>query len=387
MKSYLVGGAVRDRLLGLPVSDRDYVVVGATPTQLKALGYRQVGAEFPVFLHPHTGEEYALARTERKQGHGYHGFSVDFSPEVTLEEDLLRRDLTINAMAEDEHGHIVDPFHGRDDLQAGILRHVSPAFREDPLRILRIARFAARFCHRGFQIAAETMALMRQMVASGEIDHLVAERVCQEWDKALQGPSPDQFIAVLRECGALNALAPELEGLFHQPSDQPPAKQPPGDAKLPSAGERALAALRQVDKQTGQSSIRFATLSGALDKDKLGDLCERLSVPGRWRELALLVSQYKAHCDTLDQTDKQQFLKLLEALDGLRRPQRVEDFLLVCEAHALAQEAPGYPPKQLLLSALDIVRSVSAKPLAEQGLSGIEIKNELNRLRLEALSR
>lgn len=382
MKSYLVGGAVRDQLLGLPVSDRDYVVVGATPTELKALGYRQVGAEFPVFLHPHSGEEYALARTERKQGHGYHGFSVDFSPEVTLEEDLLRRDLTINAMAEDEHGHIVDPFHGRDDLQAGILRHVSPAFREDPLRILRVARFAARFCDRGFHIAAETMALLQQMVASGEIDHLVAERVCQEWDKAFRDANPDQFIVVLRKCGALNALAPELEELFQQSPDQPP-----GDATLPSTGDRALAALRQVGTQTRQPSIRFATLSGALREDKLGDLCERLSVPGRWRELALLVSQYKARCDSLDWTDKQELLKLLEALDGLRRPQRVEDFLLACEAHALAQQATGYPPKQLLLSALDIVRSVSAKPLVEQGLSGIEIKNELNRLRLEALSR
>src|SRR3990167_4743881 len=254
MKIYLVGGAVRDKLLGLPLQDRDYVVVGATPEEMAAQGYQPVGADFPVFLHPRTKEEYALARTERKQGHGYKGFTVYSAPDVTLEDDLRRRDLTINAMAEDEQGKLVDPYGGAADLKAGVLRHVSDAFVEDPLRVLRVARFAARFSGRGFRVADETLALMRQMTQSGELNHLVPERVWQEVERALGEPAPTGFFAVLRECGALAVLFPELEALFGVP--QPAEHHPEIDT-----GVHTLLLLEAAARLTPDARARFAALT------------------------------------------------------------------------------------------------------------------------------
>ena len=253
MKIYLVGGAVRDKLLGLPVKDRDYVVVGATPEQMTAQGFKPVGTDFPVFLHPQTKEEYALARTERKSGRGYKGFTVYAAPDVTLEDDLKRRDLTINAMAEDETGKLVDPFHGAADLKAGILRHVSPAFGEDPVRILRVARFAARFADHNFQVADETLALMRGMVENGEVDHLVAERVWQELEGALDAKMPSRFFEVLRECGALKRLFPELERLYGVP--QPEKHHPEIDT-----GVHTMMVLDAAAKLTPDARVRFAAL-------------------------------------------------------------------------------------------------------------------------------
>ncbi len=293
MKVYLVGGAVRDELLNLPVLDRDWVVVGATTNEMLAAGYTQVGKDFPVFLHPQTKEEYALARTERKSGQGYTGFSVHASPDVTLEEDLLRRDLTINAMAKSDTGQIIDPFNGQDDLEQGLLRHVSPAFSEDPVRILRIARFAARFAQSGFKVAHETTALMRTMVAKGEIDHLVPERVWSEWRKALETENPERFFQVLRGCQALEILFPEINAVYTKEDASHT------NDELPTA----LSVLKQVALKTSDTIIRFSAFMFALfeqpDKheatSKLNTLCKRLKVPKHYAQLAQKVVGNKTH--------------------------------------------------------------------------------------------
>jgi len=344
MKIYLVGGAIRDRLLGLPVKEKDWVVVGATPADMAALDYKPVGKDFPVFLHPATKEEYALARTERKTGRGYHGFEFHSAPEVTLEEDLKRRDLSINALAEDADGQLIDPYGGVQDLQAKLLRHVSPAFVEDPVRVLRVARFAARFAPLGFTLAPETLALMRQMVDNGEVDALVPERVWQETLKALGCERPSVYFSVLRECGALAKVFPELERLFGVP--QPAKWHPEIDT-----GVHVFMVLDQAARLSADLSVRFAALThdlgkGTTPKDVLPHhygheersvvlvegLCERLKTPRDFRELAVLVAHYHGLAHRAQALRADTLLKLLENSDALRRPERFELFLLACEA-------------------------------------------------------
>lgn len=311
---------MRDKLLGLPQQDRDYVVVGATPQQMEALGYKPVGKDFPVFLHPETREEYALARTERKSGHGYKGFTVYTDASVTLEQDLARRDLTLNAIAEDADGSLIDPFGGRRDIEARLLRHVSDAFVEDPVRILRLARFVARF---GFAVADETMALCRRMVEEGEVDHLVAERVWQEVAKGLMEARPAAMFRTLRQCGALARLVPELEAAFVAE----------GEAESP--GERALRTLDAVAAQKVALPVRFAVLLSALGPAQdaaLDQACRRLRAPNDCRELAVLVCRERAGIDGAAERDAAATLDLLLRCDALRKPERFADLLAVCRA-------------------------------------------------------
>jgi tRNA nucleotidyltransferase (CCA-adding enzyme) len=309
MQVYLVGGAVRDELLGRPVPERDWVVVGATPAQLESQGYRSVGREFPVFLHPRTHEEYALARLERKTAPGYHGFSVQFSPDVTLEQDLQRRDLTINAMALDENGHLIDPYGGARDLKLRLLRHVSPAFVEDPVRVLRVARFAARFASLGFRVAPETEALMRQMVRNGEVDALVPERVWRELERALGESNPEVWFDVLKKCGALKSVLPELAWSDRQ----------------------RLALLRAV-QLTPDRGVRFAAALANLAPETIAALCERLRVPAEHRELALLGARFAPRLGTTAARDAAQLLEMFEQCDAFRRPERFDRLLLAAQS-------------------------------------------------------
>jgi tRNA nucleotidyltransferase (CCA-adding enzyme) len=346
MKVYLVGGAVRDALLGRPVTEHDYVVVGATPDELVAQGFRPVGKDFPVFLHPATGDQYALARTERKTGAGYYGFATRFSPDVTLEDDLARRDLTINAMARDDDGAVVDPHGGRRDLEARVLRHVSPAFVEDPLRVLRVARFAARFAPLGFTVAPETMALMREIVRSGEMQALVAERVWVETERALGESRPTVYFEVLRECGALAAVFPEIDRLFGVP--QPEKYHPEIDS-----GVHTLQVLDVACELTHDTTVRFAAVVHDLGKGVtpreqwprhinhehtgvrlIAQLCERLKVPGEHRELGMLVSKEHQRLHRAAELRDATVLEVLESTDAFRRPERFEKLLLACEADA-----------------------------------------------------
>jgi tRNA nucleotidyltransferase (CCA-adding enzyme) len=396
MQIYLVGGAVRDKLLGLPVQDRDYVVVGASPEQMEALGYKLVGADFPVFLHPQTKCEYALARTERKSGRGYKGFTVHAGPDVTLEDDLRRRDLTINAMAEDEDGTLVDPFGGADDLKRGVLRHVSPAFAEDPLRVLRVARFAARF---GFAVAPETLALMRALVAAGELEELVAERVWQELERALGEPRPVRFFEVLRECGALARLLPELERLFGVP--QPPDSHPEIDS-----GVHTLMVLEQAARLSPDARVRFAALAHDLGKgltspeqwprhvghEEAGAalieaLCRRLRAPNDYRDLAVLVARFHFHCHRAAELRAATLLDTLEALDVFRRPQRLEQFLLACEADARGRtghEDRPYPQADIFRRAYAAARAVDAAAVAAAA-GGTAVAERLRERRIAAI--
>ena len=321
MKIYLVGGAVRDRLLGLPVKDRDWVVVGSTPSAMKAQGFRPVGKDFPVFIHPKTGEEYALARTERKSGHGYAGFTFHTSPDVTLEEDLLRRDLTINAMAETDSGELIDPYHGHADLQNRILRHVSPAFREDPLRILRTARFAARYATSGFQVADETMALMKLMVSSGEVNYLVAERVWQETVRALAEPAPVVFFEVLNDCGALSALMPMLLPGFSNDSAIPRTALARAAEEQADTVSRFVCAALPWEDQT--PAINAA--------DQLKTFCADLKAPVEYREMGILVANHLSTWLAMKDASPESLLTLLEKTDVFRRETRFQQFLSICE--------------------------------------------------------
>ncbi len=381
MKIYQVGGAVRDRLLGLPVKDTDWVVVGATPAELLQLGYTQIGRDFPVFLHPKSKQEYALARTERKSGSGYTGFTVHAAPDVTLEQDLLRRDLTINAIASDADGKLVDPYGGLRDLQARVLRHVSPAFAEDPLRVLRVARFAARFSPLGFAVAPETMILMRSLVDAGELQHLTAERVWQEFERALLSSAPQIFLQVLRECGALKVLLPEVENLFGVP--QPEYFHPEIDT-----GVHTLMVAEQVVELSTELAVRFAAIVHDLGKaatpsaqwpthtghEETGvalieQVCERLRVPNDCRELAIIVSRQHTRCHKAMKHKAEDLFVTLESCDALRRPQRFEQFLLACAADAkgrLGLEQRAYPQAERLRSALAAARAVDVAPLAQQ---------------------
>jgi tRNA nucleotidyltransferase (CCA-adding enzyme) len=401
MKTYLVGGAVRDKLLHRPVTEKDWVVVGSSPEQMQQLGYTPVGKDFPVFLHPDTKEEYALARTERKTGQGYGGFSFYCGKEVTLEDDLIRRDLTINAMAEDENGKIIDPYHGQQDLADKLLRHVSPAFAEDPVRILRIARFAARYYHLGFCVAGETIALMQDMVAKGEVDHLVAERVWKETERALGEPNPEIFIEVLRSAHALERLFPELEALFGIP--QTAVHHPEIDT-----GIHTLMSLQQAVKLGGDSCARFATLLHDLGKAKtppeewprhiahenrslplVKQLCARLAAPKEFKELALLVAQWHTHCHRALELKPITLLKVLHSTDALRRPERFEQFLLCCEADARGRtgfEARAYPQADYFRQCLRTAKQVNIATIQALGLTGQAFGEALDRQRLEQLT-
>jgi tRNA nucleotidyltransferase (CCA-adding enzyme) len=363
MKTYSVGGSVRDELLGLPVQDRDHVVVGASPEEMLRRGFRPVGADFPVFLHPDTHEEYALARTERKTGPGYKGFAFHAAPDVTLEDDLRRRDLTINAMARGEDGVLIDPHHGERDLRAGVLRHVSEAFAEDPVRILRVARFAARF---GFAVAPETLALMRRMVESGEADALVPERVWQELSRGLMEKRPSRMIAVLRECGALARVLPEVDRSFSHPD----------------APERLAARLDCAADRGYPLATRFALLVLDLHMDEAAALAERVNAPNDCREAAKLAICERDEVKDAD-LDAEATLALLERSDAFRRGERLERLLEVaeCDAHA-AREA--FTPRRNLLAALKAARTVDAGALARENPA--DIPGAVRRARLVAIA-
>jgi tRNA nucleotidyltransferase (CCA-adding enzyme) len=400
MKIYLVGGAVRDKLLGLPVQDRDYVVVGATPDEMIANGFKPVGADFPVFLHPETKEEYALARTERKSGHGYKGFKVYAAPDVTLEDDLRRRDLTINAMAEDESGNLIDPFRGEEDLRNGVLRHVSSAFSEDPVRILRVARFAARYGRWGFHVAHSTNKLMHEMVNSGEVDHLVPERVWQELDRALSEDKPSRFFEVLRGCGALARLFPEIDALFGVP--QPEKHHPEVDT-----GVHAMLVLEAAAKLSPDTRVRFAALMHDLGKgntpeaewprhlgheargvELVKNFCQRLRVPNEHRDLAVLAARYHAHCHRIAELRPATVVDTLEGLDGFRRPERIEQFILACEADfrgRFGSEDKPYDQAQVFRRAFEAARAVDAAAVAAQGGKGPDIGARVREARIAAV--
>lgn len=400
MQIYKVGGAVRDRLLQRPVHENDWVVVGGSAEQMLAQGFRPVGVDFPVFLHPQTGEEYALARTERKSGHGYGGFTFFAAPEVTLEEDLQRRDLTINAIAEDDQGRLTDPYGGQRDLDARLLRHVAPAFAEDPLRVLRVARFAARYAPLGFQVAAETMALMQQLSASGELLALSAERSWKEISRALMEPRPDIFIQVLRDCGALQVIFPEVAALFGVP--QPPAHHPEIDTGL-----HVLAVLRQCALSNQPLTVRWACLLHDVGKgltnpaewprhiahEQKGlrlvrQINQRCKAPKDCQELALLVCQYHTHGHRALALKATTMLELLQKFDVFRRPGRFAEFVAACSMDARGRtgmEQQAYPQADYLLAAASCVREVSVQPLLDQGLQGSELGQGLNALRLKAI--
>ena len=400
MQIFKVGGAVRDQLLGRAVVDIDWVVVGATPEQMRAEGFRPVGDDFPVFLHPKTSEEYALARTERKSGHGYGGFTFHTSPDVTLEDDLLRRDLTVNAMAQDANGTIFDPYGGQADLAARVLRHVSPAFAEDPLRVLRVARFAARYAYLGFSVAPETLNLMRELSESGELAHLTAERVWQEFAHALMEDNPEVFIQVLHDCGALKALLPEVDVLFGVP--QPAEHHPEIDT-----GVHILSVLQQCARFKQTLNVRWACLlhdvgKGTTDPqawpqhiahEKHGlplikNVNKRFKAPNECAELALLVGEYHTHAHRALELRPESLLKLLMKFDIMRRPQRFDDFISASEMDSrgrLGLEERLYPQAEYLRQAAATMRAVSVKPLLEQGLQGTELGQALNVERLNAL--
>lgn len=401
MDIYLVGGAVRDRLLGLPVKDRDWVVVGARPEQLEARGYQRVGADFPVFLHPDTKEEYALARTERKSGHGYTGFEVRFEPDVTLEDDLLRRDLTINAIARAEDGELIDPFGGRADLDNRTLRHISPAFREDPLRVLRVARFAARFDRLGFTVADETRDLMRAMVADGELEYLVPERIWQEMSRALMEPSPEVFFRELRACDALAVIFPELDALFGVP--QPMRWHPEVDT-----GIHTLMALQIATELSDSLEMRLATLCHDLGKgmtdpakwpshrghEELGARAiRRLARQRRWPKKAAVLAEQTArfhtHCHRIDQLKPATIVKTLGQLNAFRQPESFEQFLLACEADARGRsglERNPYPQAGKFRACLAACERVEPAELMAQGYRGGELGEALTRERTRAVA-
>ena len=402
MKIYRVGGAVRDRLLGREASDVDYVVVGATPEQMLDEGYRPVGKDFPVFLHPRTQEEFALARTERKTAPGYHGFAFNADPSVTLEADLERRDLTINAMAEDAHGKLVDPYGGARDLQARVLRHVSPAFAEDPVRVLRVARFLARFASYGFSIAEETMALMRDMVAAGEVDHLVPERVWAETRKALTEATPSAFLRSLRECGALKILFPEIDALYGVPqrADYHPeidtgvhnemvvdmaARLAPGDdligfcAMTHDLG-KALTPAQELPKHIMHEERGVAPLRA---------LAMRLRVPTEHIELGVLCCRLHLLSHRAFELRPETLLGLIEKLDAFRKPQRLGQFITVCEADKrgrLGLSEADYPQGALLRAAYQASIDIKAAVFVAEGLQGPAIADAMRKARIHAVA-
>jgi tRNA nucleotidyltransferase (CCA-adding enzyme) len=401
MKTYLVGGAVRDRLLGIAVQDRDYVVVGATPDELLALQFKPVGKDFPVFLHPETKEEYALARTERKTGRGYHGFAFNTEPGVTLEADLQRRDLTINAIAEDENGELIDPFHGATDLRNGVLRHVSSAFAEDPVRILRVARFAARYAPRGFRIADETMQLMTAMVENGEVDHLVPERVWAETQKALAEPAPSAFVRALHDCGALRVLMPEVDALYGVP--QRAEFHPEVDAGIHVEMVLDMAArLAPGDALIGWCALTHDLGKALTPRDVLPShrghehagiepikaLSARLKVPAEFATLAQLVCKLHLLAHTAFELRASTVLELFEKLDAFRLPRRLQQFLLACTADKRGRKGmqdEDYPQARYLTDLFHAALTPKAQTFVDQGFEGTEIGKALREARLRAI--
>ena len=400
MKTYLVGGAVRDKILGIPVKDNDWVVTGATPEKMLDLNYTPVGKDFPVFLHPKTQEEYALARTERKTAAGYHGFQFHADPNITLEEDIKRRDLTINALAEDEDGNVIDYVNGQEDIKNRVLRHVSPAFAEDPVRVLRIARFAARFAHLDFKVAYETMNLMRDMVNAGEINALVPERVWQETSRALTELSPDVFIQVLRECGALKILFPEIDRLFGVP--QPEEHHPEIDT-----GVHTMMVLRQACLLSDDPQIRFAALThdlgkGTTPKDILPhhydheergvnlvkELCERYKVPNQYRQLAEITSRYHTHVHRAFEVKPKTLLKVLNNTDAFRKPERFTQFITACIADSHGRpgyENYDYQQAPFFERVRDTAAGVNVQEIIKDGFENEKISEELHKRRLIAV--
>ena len=400
METYLVGGAVRDELLGFPFHERDWVVVGSNTQKMIDAGYSSVGKDFPVFLHPNTKEEYALARLERKTGPGYTGFDFTAEESVTLEQDLERRDLTINAIAKSESGVFFDPFNGRTDIKNRILRHVSLAFCEDPVRILRIARFAARYHFLGFSIADETMSLMKNMVNNGETDHLVPERVWQEFTKALSEKDPHIFVSTLNKCGALQVVFPEIHQLFGIP--QPPKYHPEIDC-----GIHSLMSLQQAVKLFGSLEERYATLVHDLGKaltpknelpqhighEKTGlkplkTLNTRLGVPNSFRALSSLVMEYHTHCHRAFELTEKTLLRVLEALDAFRRPERLKSFLICCKADA--QGRTGFENRQYLqanyfFGAYLAIKNINAQDFLQKGIKGAELGKAIRKERLRRI--
>ena len=401
-RTYLVGGAVRDALLGLQATEQDWVVVGSTPEEMEDKGFKQVGASFPVFLHPKNGEEYALARTEKKQGHGYHGFNVDFHPGVTLEEDLQRRDLTINAIARDEDGSLVDPYGGQRDLEQKVLRHVSDAFVEDPLRVLRVARFAARFAGFGFRVHESTMALMQEITMSGELQHLAAERIWREVELAMKTEKPSVFVSVLRECGALEVLLPEVNRLFGVP--QPEKYHPEIDT-----GIHLLMALDiAADMNKGAANVVFAVLLHDLGKGitpqqewpshrghesggvpLVDDVCSRLKVPNAMHDLSRKVCLLHLRCHLMLEARPLTVLRLLEKLDAFRQPGILPDFVAACEADYRGrkglQDRP-YPQGEYLQKAYEAAANIRARDLDLTGISGREVGERLRQARVDAIA-
>lgn len=401
MQVYLVGGAVRDQLLNLPVYDQDWVVVGSSPEQMQQAGYQAVGKEFPVFLHPKTKQEYALARTERKTGTGYTGFACYYAADVTLEEDLARRDLTINAIAQDSQGELIDPYGGQKDIQQRILRHVSEAFVEDPLRVLRVARFAAKLAHLGFTIAKETQQLMQQISQSGELNHLTPERVWQEWHKSLTTQNPEVFLSVLHECGALTIVLPELACLFGVP--QPAQWHPEIDT-----GVHTLMVAKQAAQLSDSLTVRFAAQvhdlgKGVTPKEEwpshkmhchtgigiIKQLCERVRIPNEFRELALLVCEQHSNIHRAAELKPSTKLKVLDKLDVWRKPERLNEVLLCCQAdHAgrLGCEDNPYPQRERFTHAYHAALTVNVQQIIAEGFQGKAIKDELNRRRIQAIA-
>ncbi|MDF7648243.1 multifunctional CCA addition/repair protein [Pantoea sp. Acro-805] len=400
MKTFLVGGAVRDALLRLPVKDRDWVVVGATPDNMLEQGYQQVGRDFPVFLHPRSREEYALARTERKNGKGYTGFVTQFAPDVTLEQDLQRRDLTINAIAQADDGSLIDPYHGQQDLASRTLRHVSSAFNEDPLRVLRVARFAARFAHLNFRVADETQALMREMAESGELADLTAERVWKETEKALLTRNPQVYFQVLRDCGALQVLFPELDALYGIPA---PIKWHPEI----DTGVHALMTLTMSAVLSDELDVRFATLfhdvgkaltppekwpshhgHGLAGVPIVEALCQRLRVPNQVRDLALIVTEFHDIVHTIERQSAESLIALFDRIDAWRKPDRVEKMALTSEADARGRaglESMAYPQGDYLRQAFTLAQAVPTKDVVAAGFKGPAVREELTRRRVIAV--
>lgn len=401
MKIYLVGGAVRDQLLNLPVVDRDWVVVGATPNELLELGFQPVGQDFPVFLHPETREEYALARTERKSGVGYYGFTCYAAADVTLEQDLLRRDLTINAIAQDQDGDYIDPSHGQQDIENRLLRHVSAAFTEDPLRVLRVARFAARYADLGFKLVAETQILMTQMAESGELRHLAPERVWQETEKALSGLNPHIYFQTLHDCHALSHLAPEIDRLFGV------SVQNDYHAMM-DAGIHSLMTLSAAAQMSSLVEIRFAALccnlgkglmsqllpSESVDQALVGvvlvqNLCDRLRIPKTVRTLSMLAAEFHELIQAIEGQSPTVILNLFDKIDVWRKPYRLEQLLIVCEAYSrgyIGQEKHPYPQSAYLSTAYTVASQVDVSEIVNAGFQGQNIRQELHQRRLDILS-
>jgi len=400
MEVYLVGGAVRDHLLGLEVVDHDYVVVGATPDAMKQQGFKEVGKDFPVFLHPETGEEYALARTERKSGRGYKGFEVNFSSDITLEQDLQRRDLTINAIAQHEDGTLVDPYHGQTDLQHKVLRHISPAFAEDPLRVLRVARFAARFHHLGFTIAPETLALMTELTNQGELEYLTAERVWVETHKALSTRSPQVFFEVLRECGALNILFPEIDQLWGIPN--PEKWHPEIDT-----GVHTMMVLEQAARKTHDICVRFAAVvhdlgKGVTPKEQwpqhrgheeagvplIKQLCRRIKAPKDYENLAIQVSRFHLHSHKMFELRPKTIHKVLKSIGAYKKESTLEQFIIACESDfngRLGLEEKPYKQGDLLRQCYQSSKKVDAQPLIERGYEGAKLGEAIERERVRRI--